>query len=414
MATDVRFSPSRLARRPGADDTCRVSFSTSATSPRRRLGLAIAALAGAAVVALPAPALAAPTAGASKSGGTAAYVGGKGEVTKAGKRKRHSRTHRAGKKLPTRQVKPPAATLETSKPQGGGTGGSGSGNGSATPSAPSAGKPPRGTTKPPATATPPTTPPPTTPTTPPSLPTTPPPSTTTPPPSSELLFSGSRIRDFAMTQAAPNAITEVPDPLGSGETVLKMTVNDQDVAPITPTENPRAQAISPDIINQGQEFWLATKFLLPADFPSSIPGWMSLVSVYGAPYNGPSPWCIGIAGSNLAWDRNASYNWDTPWKTPMVRGQWTTLLVHERFAGDGFIEMWVNGTPVTFFAPGSSYNPSRQPATQHLAMKTVDFTNGGGVNSVRIAQYRQKGMFQTASVYWGAVKVGTTRAAVGG
>jgi hypothetical protein len=215
-----------------------------------------------------------------------------------------------------------------------------------------------------------------------------------------------------MLQAAPNAITEVPDPLGSGETVLKMTVNDQDVAPITPTENPRAQAVSPDIINQGQEFWISTKFLLPADLPT-VPGWMSLISVYGAPYAGSSPWCVGIAGNNLEWDRNATYNWDTPWKAPLVRGQWTTLLVHERFASDGFIEMWINGTPVTFFANGSSYNPSRHAATQQLEMKTVDSSNGGGTNSVRISQYRQKGMFQTATVYWGGVKVGTSRAAVG-
>ena len=77
--------------------------------------------------------------------------------------------------------------------------------------------------------------------------------------------------------------------------------------------------------------------------------------------------------------------------------------------------MWVNGTPVTFFAnSSSSYNPSRHAATQHLEMKTVDSSNGGGTNSVRIAQYREAGMFQTATVYWGGVKVGTSRAAVGG
>jgi hypothetical protein len=193
-----------------------------------------------------------------------------------------------------------------------------------------------------------------------------------------------------------------------------MTVNDQDEAPVTPTDNPRAQALSPDIINQGQEFWLATKFLIPADFPTSVPGWMSLVSIYGAPFAGSSPWQVGIDGNQLSWDRNASYNWDTPWKTPLVRGQWTTILLHERFASDGFVEMWVNGAPVTFFAPGSSYNPSRHAATQHLEMKTVDSSNGGGANAAKIMQYRQAGMFQSATVYFGALKVGTTRTAVGG
>jgi len=374
----------------------------SATSPRRRLGVAIATLATAAAVALPAQAVAAPGADGKSGGAAASRAVANGHGAKERKRKRHGHSPRAAKQAPK----------QTAKPQTGGssTGNAGSGGGS-TPSTPPAtsgpnsgkwsggsGKSPT-TTTPPATATPPATPP---------------SSGGTNPPNPELLFSGSRIRDFALLQAAPNAITEAPDPLGSGESVLKMTVNDQDVAPVTPTDNPRAQALSPDIINQGQEFWLATKFLIPADFPTSVPGWMSLVSIYGAPFAGSSPWQVGIDGNQLSWDRNASYNWDTPWKTPLVRGQWTTILLHERFASDGFVEMWVNGAPVTFFAPGSSYNPSRHAATQHLEMKTVDSSNGGGANAAKIMQYRQAGMFQSATVYFGALKVGTTRTAVGG
>jgi len=374
----------------------------SATSPRRRLGVAIATLATAAAVALPAQAVAAPGADGKSGGAAASRAVANGHGAKERKRKRHGHSPRAAKQAPK----------QTAKPQTGGssTGNAGSGGGStpSTPpatSGPSSGKWSGGSGKSPTTTTPPAT------ATPPA---TPPSSGGTNPPNPELLFSGSRIRDFALLQAAPNAITEAPDPLGSGESVLKMTVNDQDVAPVTPTDNPRAQALSPDIINQGQEFWLATKFLIPADFPTSVPGWMSLVSIYGAPFAGSSPWQVGIDGNQLSWDRNASYNWDTPWKTPLVRGQWTTILLHERFASDGFVEMWVNGAPVTFFAPGSSYNPSRHAATQHLEMKTVDSSNGGGANAAKIMQYRQAGMFQSATVYFGALKVGTTRTAVGG
>ena len=374
----------------------------SATSPRRRLGVAIATLATAAAVALPAQAVAAPGADGKNGDAAASRAVANGHGAKERKRKRHGHSPRAAKQAPK----------QTAKPQTGGssTGNAGSGGGStpSTPpatSGPSSGKWSGGSGKSPTTTTPPAT------ATPPA---TPPSSGGTNPPNPELLFTGSRIRDFALLQAAPNAITEAPDPLGSGESVLKMTVNDQDVAPVTPTDNPRAQALSPDIINQGQEFWLATKFLIPADFPTSVPGWMSLVSIYGAPFAGSSPWQVGIDGNQLSWDRNASYNWDTPWKTPLVRGQWTTILLHERFASDGFVEMWVNGAPVTFFAPGSSYNPSRHAATQHLEMKTVDSSNGGGANAAKIMQYRQAGMFQSATVYFGALKVGTTRTAVGG
>jgi hypothetical protein len=47
-------------------------------------------------------------------------------------------------------------------------------------------------------------------------------------------------------------------------------------------------------------------------------------------------------------------------------------------------------------------------------MATVDTSNNGGPNHAKIMQYRQKGLFDVATVYFGALKVGTTRAAVGG
>ena len=75
---------------------------------------------------------------------------------------------------------------------------------------------------------------------------TPPTPTPTPEPAPEPaedipLFSASRPKDFWLLQAAPGAITEAPDPAGSGETVLRFTVNNQDVYPATPTEDPRAK-----------------------------------------------------------------------------------------------------------------------------------------------------------------------------
>jgi hypothetical protein len=229
---------------------------------------------------------------------------------------------------------------------------------------------------------------------------------------SELLFSGARIGDFAQIQAAPGAITEVSDPLGSGKTVLRMTVSDKDVAPITPTDNPRAQALSTSVISPGTELWLSTKFMLPSNFPSSVPGWMSLVSIYGPPYNGSSPWCIGIGGTHFNWQRNGTYNWDIPWEAPLVRGRWVNVLLHERFATDGWVEMWIDGNPVKFFS--GTYNPNHVSTTEHLNMKTVDSSNNGGANAAKIMQYRQAGMFETATVYFGALKIGKTRASVGG
>lgn len=216
-----------------------------------------------------------------------------------------------------------------------------------------------------------------------------------------LLFNGEHIADYSLLQAAPGAITEAPNPAGAGG-AIEMTVNDGDVAPITPTDNPRAQALSPSIINPGDEFWLSTSFYIPPDFPT-VTGWLSLVSIYGPPFAGSSPWQIEIAGNNLQWMRNGTYHYDVPWKTPLIKGSWVSVLLHERFASDGWVEMWINGQQVSFFGREAK-----------LAMQTMDSSNGGGANAAKIMQYREAGMFETGSVFFGPLKLGTTRESVGG
>ncbi|MBN9623050.1 MAG: heparin lyase I family protein [Actinobacteria bacterium] len=223
-------------------------------------------------------------------------------------------------------------------------------------------------------------------------------------------FEGSKISDYAMLQEAPGAITEVPDPAGSGESVMKMTVSNNDVAPITPTDNPRAQALSPNIIENGQEFWLQTKFFLPPELPS-IPGWMGLVAIYGAPFAGSGPWGVEIVENELRWQRNGNYQWDIPWNAPLEKGKWTTVLLHEKFASNGWVEMWINGEQITFFKT-HRFNPLHEPETTRLQMQTMDSSNNGAPNAAKIMQYREAGMFSMASVYFGSLNLGTTRASV--
>lgn len=217
-----------------------------------------------------------------------------------------------------------------------------------------------------------------------------------------LLFEGERLRDFDQVQAAPEAIAEVPDADGSDATNLKMTVDDRDVYPLTPTENPRAQALSPPIVDPGDELWLKTELMIPAEMPA-VPGWMALISIYGPPFQGSSPWQIGVHGDELLWQRNGTYDYDVPWRMPLPRGRWTTILLHERFAADGWVEMWVDGERVVF-ADGAD----------RLHMQTVDASNGGGPNSAKIMNYREAGMFNSATVYFGPLLLGNTRASVEG
>jgi Polysaccharide lyase len=344
-----------------------------------------------------------------------AATSGKATAKKATDKRRTLKAHaHHGKRVPVRKVKRgkgapqttvPAApgisgeTPVTTKSEGGGTG-SASGKG--------------GT----GTTTPVTTPPVTAPTkpvvetpkveTPPSTPSTP---VTEPP--TPALFSSSAIRAFQVDHSGPNAVSEVSDPLGSGEKVIQMTVSDKDVYPITPTENPRAELISQPVVNPGQEVWLHTKFLIPSNYPT-VPdgGWVSLVSFYGAPFNGPSPFHLEIDGNHLQWQRNGTYEWDVPYTAPLIKGQWVDVLVHEKFATEGFLELWINGEQINFFSSGG-FNPHHLGATTKLEMATMDASNDAAPNAAKIMQYRKVGMFESGTIFFSGLQVGATRTSVG-
>jgi polysaccharide lyase-like protein len=230
-------------------------------------------------------------------------------------------------------------------------------------------------------------------------------------PGSNLLFDGSRISDFS-NQSAPGAVSEVPDPAGGGGSVFKLTVDNGDVYPATPTENPRAQLCSTEFINEGEEFWWHARFYLPKDFPAYLPSWLTVMEgPYGRPWAGPPPVSIDVNGDNVRWQRNDTYDWDVPWTMPIPRGQWTDVLYHTKFGSDGFVEMWVNGEKVTFFA-NDFHNPNGEAPTTRLQMATMDYSNDGGHGAVIIQNYRKVDMLDTVSVYHGATQVGRTRASV--
>jgi hypothetical protein len=229
-----------------------------------------------------------------------------------------------------------------------------------------------------------------------------------------LIFSGAKIGEFWLNQSAPGAITEVADPAGGGGTALKMTVSNHDVAPITPTDGPRAQLLSPATIEPGDEFWWSGSFYLPQSFPSYVPGWLAVAEgAYGPPFEGSPPFALEVANGAIRWQRNDDYNWDIPWEMPIVRGEWVTFMVHQRFATDGFVELWIDGEQVTFFHE-TEWNPDHEPETDRLQMQTEDHSNDEGPNWVAIQNYRPPGMFNSVSVYQGAMKVGSTRASVAG
>ncbi|HSC20817.1 MAG TPA: heparin lyase I family protein, partial [Solirubrobacterales bacterium] len=160
------------------------------------------------------------------------------------------------------------------------------------------------------------------------------------------------------------------------------------------------------------EIWWHSSFYLPGNFPSSVPGWLNLLEgPYGGPFNGSPPWQIQVVGNSIQWTRNKTYSWDVPWKMPLVKEKWVDVVIHERFGSSGYVEMWIDGQPITFFS-GSSYNPLKAAPTSHLEMATMDSSNNGGPNSIILQSYRKAGMFSSVTVFEGPLTIGKTRAAV--
>lgn len=213
--------------------------------------------------------------------------------------------------------------------------------------------------------------------------------------------------------AGDNRLEIVPDPLGNNRQVQKWTVLDNDVFPLTPTDNPRAQILSPDFWDNGEEYYVGISYYFPSIPRSALSddNWNSLGSVYGPPTEGASNGTFlsiqhgGPNGAAPSFYMRINYpTIKNIWTMPAVTGKWVDVIHRIKLSTSdavGFREMWIN-TGIGFIK--QALNGSTAPYF-HVTMSPA---NDDGPNFVKQSQYRRKGMFSTMTSYSTPIKVATS------
>jgi hypothetical protein len=205
-------------------------------------------------------------------------------------------------------------------------------------------------------------------------------------------------------RVATDRLTTDSTMVRKGSHSAKFHVHDSDALAGTITA-PRAQLEYQDKFCEGFDRYLGWSWYLPSNFPASIPSgsWISIGQIgFGPPWDIP-PLHFSYTGSsiNLVHHQNGQYN--TVASIPTQRGQWQDVVAHVRFSKStsvGFVELWVNGQPVTMS------NGSRRQY-----MNTINQTNASGCGGWKPTLSRSKGYWEWLTLYYDEAKVGTSYAA---
>jgi hypothetical protein len=223
----------------------------------------------------------------------------------------------------------------------------------------------------------------------------------TPPPTTWVGdFETGNFSQYAWFQGAyPDRITIQTDTPRQGAKYARFTAFNDDVYPLTPNNDPRAQLVSPRYLFPGTERWIQWSTRFPASFPE-VPhtGWLVFFQMHGPPYVGSPTVGFGCSGNRINLERNITYDFDTPWSAPLVRGTWQDFILHIGLAQDstGFIELWLNGVQQVF-ANGH----------RRLYMRTVEPDQNGGCE-IDPTVYLKKGMFESVTLDHDGVRFDAT------
>lgn len=227
-------------------------------------------------------------------------------------------------------------------------------------------------------------------------------------PVSNVLFNGSSKSSWLDQSAVVSRIQAVPDPASGTGRVLRVQAYNTDVFPLTPTQNPRAQLVTPLPVRPGGQFWESYEVYVPRNFPvaQTYHGWIALGSpAYGAPWAGSPSVNMSIVSGHFRFQRNAygSHPWQIAWQMPLVLGRWVRFTWHVLLSRQGFTQLYVNNAPVELADAGSR--------STTLAMPVIDQTDGTGPWFSQLSVYFQHNAFHELTLYFKDFRIGTTEAA---
>jgi hypothetical protein len=226
--------------------------------------------------------------------------------------------------------------------------------------------------------------------------------------SSDLLFDGSKKSSWLDQSAVVSRIGVVTDPATGVGKVLRFEAYNSDVFPITPTQNPRAQLVTPLPVRPGGQFWESYEVYVPKNFPvgQTYHGWIALGSpAYGAPWAGSPSVNVAITDGHFRFQRNAyaDHPYQIAWQMPLVLGRWVRFTWHVLLSRQGFTQLYVNNAPVEL-ADGSSRSTT-------LSMPVIDQTDGTGPWFSQLSVYFEHDVFPKLTLYFKDFRIGTTEAA---
>jgi hypothetical protein len=225
----------------------------------------------------------------------------------------------------------------------------------------------------------------------------------------KVLFDGARTTGWFDQSANPTRVSPVLDPKGGSDKVLRFEALNQDVYPLTPTDNPRAQLITPyNILRYGHSFWETYEVYLPRSFPKAKThgAWIALGSpFYGGPCNGPPSVSMMIEDGKFRWRTNAHSQvpGSILWQSPIVTGKWSRFTWHIDPTRHGHVELYVNDRPVLV-----SYNGH---IGEGATLPVVDASNKGGPWFSQLSVYYGLNAFSAVTIYFRKFTIATTRAA---